>query len=500
MKRGSIVRLLFGFAFLISLMAFASAASQDQNYLKLTNGKISCLLITGGSDSDYCTDATGGGVNGSETDPFWTANQSSYFTKTIIQNYFGNGTNVNSTQFNSSLFTTGTNITIKDLTYYPYSSNPLVYWNSTFATWNETYHNSKYPVLNQTCSGTNKFSGFNNTTGSFDCTTDQSGSGGLTTDQVYVTNTSTTISFNTTLAASNLSVNSSNFWDNLNTTNTTQFSNSGGALNLIESWLRSIIVDQVNKFFDQSLNTTSNVTFANLNTTGITNLSKIAYMNSTNILFGFNNLSIGFGELFEINGSFALENATGFDVLIANSTGNYLPLTKCSAGQVLTTDSSTGVVSCITPSASVVGYVFANFTQIRSNVSSNNNTVWVALTNLTMTFTANKFYNIDCVIEASSTALTTGIRLRFNASNATFQSHRLNSWSSITQIVPNQLEANLTVLNTASQATPVYPYSYTGFVQSGQAGGNLSIFLRTEVNASAVTVTPMTHCTSLEKT
>jgi len=61
-----------------------------------------------------------------------------------LQSYLTNASSLNASQFNSTLFTTGTNITIKDLTYYPYSTNPLSFWNSTFATFNKTYADVLY--------------------------------------------------------------------------------------------------------------------------------------------------------------------------------------------------------------------------------------------------------------------------------------------------------------------------------------------------------------------
>ena len=85
--------------------------------------------------------------------------------------------------------------------------------------------------------------------GTLKCRADQdSGGGGLTTDGVYVYNDSTTIYFNTTLAGTNLSVNSSDYWDGYDTANATHFSNEAGVLTLVESFLRSLFIELTDSF------------------------------------------------------------------------------------------------------------------------------------------------------------------------------------------------------------------------------------------------------------
>jgi len=70
------------------------------------------------------------------------------------------------------------------------------------------------------------------------------------------------------LANNTANVNSSQFWitniGSLGNVNSTQFSNNGGFLNIIESWVRSLFSNP----FDQVLNITSNVIFANITSTG----------------------------------------------------------------------------------------------------------------------------------------------------------------------------------------------------------------------------------------
>ena len=62
------------------------------------------------------------------------------------------------------------------------------------------------------------------------------GGGGLEASGIYLYNDSTTIYFNQTYAGENLAVNSSDYWDGLNSFNTTQMENNGGILSLIVSF------------------------------------------------------------------------------------------------------------------------------------------------------------------------------------------------------------------------------------------------------------------------
>jgi len=75
------------------------------------------------------------GGSTTESDPLWTANQSSYYNKSDILGFsYWNSTN--------NLF----NKTYADTLYYGIS-NPYSFWNSTFNQANETYFNKKYLLL-----------------------------------------------------------------------------------------------------------------------------------------------------------------------------------------------------------------------------------------------------------------------------------------------------------------------------------------------------------------
>ncbi|KKN69649.1 hypothetical protein LCGC14_0439520 [marine sediment metagenome] len=131
--------------------------------------------------------------------------------------------------------------------------------------------------------------------GTFLCRVETGGGGGLNTSQEYIINDSTTISFNETLAGTNLSVNDSDFWDGFDSVNTTVFEEqTGGILGISFAWLESFINAfgfLTSNIHNQDLNTTSNVTFDNMNLTGD--------LNATNIYGGnfyFGNTSGTFDE------------------------------------------------------------------------------------------------------------------------------------------------------------------------------------------------------------
>jgi hypothetical protein len=225
------------------------------------NKSVNCADIVGGSDGNYCIDDSGAGT---ETDPHWTSNRTlyakntsfnttqftvndnitikeswldtiyakiiNYFTKTDIQNYFNNGTNVNASSLSSNLssyftktnvqayltngtnvnasslssnlssyftktnvqayLTNGTNVNASslssNLSNYYLTSNPsgyitntvnssyalqtnLIAYNTNGTHINQTYADNKYSVFNSTCSTGQVQNGFNNTTHTFNC-------------------------------------------------------------------------------------------------------------------------------------------------------------------------------------------------------------------------------------------------------------------------------------------------------------------------------------------
>ena len=94
----------------------------------------------------------------------------------------------------------------------------------------------------------------NTTTGGVECTA-PGGGGDITAvypNDTYITiNNSASgdvyIGYNTTLAGTNLSANSSDYWDNLDTFNTTHFSNEDGVLTLIISFLQGLFIDEADE-------------------------------------------------------------------------------------------------------------------------------------------------------------------------------------------------------------------------------------------------------------
>jgi len=73
--------------------------------------------------------------------------------------------------------------------------------------------------------------------------------------------------------------NNSDYWNNLNATNSTQFENVDGMLHIIESWFSTTWNNLFRNFFNQNLNTTDDVRFNTINTS-----STIYINNRTNLL------------------------------------------------------------------------------------------------------------------------------------------------------------------------------------------------------------------------
>ena len=93
-------------------------------------------------------------------------------------------------------------------------------------------------------------------------------------DNSYIHMVGTTATFNITLAGTNLSVNSSDNWDNLDTINATQMEDSGGTLNILESWLNSLFIELGDAFGGDVNGTYDNLQVEdNSHTHGWTNLS-----------------------------------------------------------------------------------------------------------------------------------------------------------------------------------------------------------------------------------
>ena len=188
---------------------------------------------------------------------------------TTIQNYFGNGTNLNETY--------------ADTIYYPLLTNPLAYWNSTWAGFNqtfastlykdigiETYNSTNFPYTDD-LNFTNGANYWNDTYATFNKTYGDTlyapiGSGNASfnqslTDTLYSPITEPLWTANSTNYALNQSFNSTQFTTTANIT-------------ISESWLDGLfttaseVFSILGGYFDQDLNTTSSVIFAGVNSTG----------------------------------------------------------------------------------------------------------------------------------------------------------------------------------------------------------------------------------------
>jgi hypothetical protein len=123
-------------------------------------------------------------------------------------------------------------------------------------------------VSADTC-GVGNVSRYNGT--HFNCVVDSTNADGNAKagDGVYLFNDTDTMFFNDTLAGTNLSVNSSDFWDDTDTFNSTEMEVNAGVLTIVKSWLRELIQSISSALFNQDLNTTSNVTFNVMNATAL---------------------------------------------------------------------------------------------------------------------------------------------------------------------------------------------------------------------------------------
>jgi CDGSH-type Zn-finger protein len=113
---------------------------------------------------------------------------SDYFTKTDILGF---------SYYNSTDFT---------ITDYYLTSNPSNYWNDTYATFNKTYADTLYAIIGYGDDWNKTYA-----------------------DGLYISTTD----------EANLNVNSSDYWDDMNTFNTTQMEDDGGQLHILLTWFTS---------------------------------------------------------------------------------------------------------------------------------------------------------------------------------------------------------------------------------------------------------------------
>ena len=160
-------------------------ASNPSNFITnaTMNKSVNCLDISGGSDADFCSDAVGAG-GGNTTEEMQDA----------VGNAFGNGLTYDdaSNWFNQTDSSSVSNTTnspnnfIQNITFNSFGDVLSVISGSVdFSAYtpltilnNGSYLNTPHTLVNNiTCSGTDKFSDYNNVTGAFVCSTDATGAG-----------------------------------------------------------------------------------------------------------------------------------------------------------------------------------------------------------------------------------------------------------------------------------------------------------------------------------
>lgn len=197
-------------------------------------------------------------------------------------------------------------------------------------------------LVNTNCTGTDKMTG-NHNNGTPICAADQTGAGGTPNagDGVYLYNASGEMSFNETLAGTNLSVNDSDYWDSYDTANSTWFQNIGGALSLKLAELTSYL----------------NTWFSGKDTDDLTEGSTNLYDNSTfnqtltDVLYSSGSDNVSWNEshantlYYDLGNSFGFYNLTDFDYTdfynnITNFTGT---LTD---GKICIYDNDQQIINC----------------------------------------------------------------------------------------------------------------------------------------------------------
>lgn len=176
-----------------------SAVNQTGNYII----NVSCANITangGGSDTDFCNDASGSGGSGPSADQLlWVSNSTSILPNSTAfgtKSFTINVTSIFLRLFGDSVWqkgiqvidtitlgagltgskTNGTQtISIDTAFNFPFEKTNIAYFNQSQL--NATIYRLGVNATTITCSGTDKISAYNNATGVFTCSSDQTGGG-----------------------------------------------------------------------------------------------------------------------------------------------------------------------------------------------------------------------------------------------------------------------------------------------------------------------------------
>lgn len=198
----------------------------DGRYYHISNNVLSYWNQTFALFNKTYADTLYDPLGGSESDPLWSANQSNYYTKTNIDN-------------NVSIWNSTYNVTYhhawnytQNNTFYPYSSNPLSFWNSTFALFNKTYADTLYSAIGATDTWTTNYTlypknvSFNST--QFTVNANIS----ISNNVFYPFSSNPLVYFNSTFALNNQTFTDARYIQNQTTANLTQLNATTIRLNV----------------------------------------------------------------------------------------------------------------------------------------------------------------------------------------------------------------------------------------------------------------------------
>ena len=142
---------------------------------------------------------------------------------------------------------------------------------------------------------------------------------------------------------------------------------------------------------------------------------------------------------------------------------------------------------------------FANYNYTTDGYSTNSNTVWLNMPNLTLNLASTGISLIECDLMTASIIATTGAQLRVNLTGSSKQVIVIEYHSTATAVSVCQAITNLTCSATGTTGVnTIFPSRIN--VESIRSGsGQMTIELKSEISASMVNVTAGSWCRSIEK-
>lgn len=133
----------------------------------------------------------------------------------------------------------------------------------------------------------------------------------------------------------------------------------------------------------------------------------------------------------------------------------------------------------------------------KASDQSSTTTTFADVTGLTFPVSASTSYSIDCRLSYTSAATTTALQLALNGpASPTAMRYTVEMSTTATARHNSSQSAYDTVVNPATGGgATALPARLQGTLEVGSTGGTLALRMRTEVNASAVTIQRGSYCT-----